>query len=137
MKRLVATILLVCVAVVLAGARANTKKVMGDDYFNDIRATATGMVRFHSEATGAADGAAADSGKVKRVYFLDVFNECSSELELEIYSPGEITAGKWTAYIPDGLGRSFDGAPIDSFEIITATGIGASNPVYFTGLDAR
>ena len=120
------------------GARGVAKYEMGDDYANDVQMTATGMMRFHATQTGGASAGSTST----RVQFMDIVNNATGEATLRLYTPvGFGTAGSGTTnvkiYVPAGAARSIDGMAIDSVSVDTASGIGGTTPIIFTGMKRR
>lgn len=122
-------------ATFIVGARGASKVQVGDDYFNEIRIEAVGMVRFAKTAGGQADSnAAGDYGvNTKRVHFVDIFSLADEPANVLVYSPASPGGTFWLEYVVPGKASALDGFPIDSLWVTSATGIGPTKPIIITG----
>ena len=134
MRRRAAFALVLLAALAIMGSRAVSKIQVGDGYFNEVKRTGIGKVRFHKTVTGPAVSPAT----TQRVYFMDVLNTSTATVTMQIYtSTGWGSPASFIAYMGKNSSRSFDGIPIDSVNVLVGANVSTGTPLYFTGRDRR
>jgi len=137
MRRLLAGFALVVIsALVLFGGRGVAKWESSDAYFNCVKKTTTGMVRFHADTSGASSS----PDSTERVYYVEAHNATADSVVVAVLGPqafGTPPTASVRAYIPAGTIRVLaSGFAVDSINVIHAPDI-SGKAIYFYAYGGR